>query len=346
MASANADPRKVRPLVFQLDDSSVPAPFRHIQIPHGDRREDMEQFFADIIDNYTDNAKNSRSAGQRLNKVLDEYLSAVGKALLNAPLLPTEAAIEEWCLRLENLSHANRASEVAQLHQWLNLAFGRDEEKVARPLDLRIHRRLGEIYLSAKNYKRAAEQFDLARQLAPRDIFILRNLGQALVSDRDFAKGEEVLKKITELDLEAFERNTECAALKGRWHRDQEQWQQAHDVYQKAYDKTPESYYLADLLGQMKLRLKNLDEAKQVYLAALNNLNRLAEHNVWTHATAANAAIVAGDLAEARRHLEALRELRPSPTQAESIVRGIKEVGSQAGTTPEEINSLCSTLKL
>src|SRR5207244_363521 len=131
--------------------------------------------------------------------------------------------------------------------------------------------------------------------------------------------------------------NPECAALKGRWHRDQEQWQQAHDVYQKAYDKAPESYYLADLLGQMKLRLKRLDEAKQVYLAALDILNRLAEHNVWTRATATNAAIVAGDLTDARRHLEGLRELRPSPAQTESVLRGIKEVGIQVGINAEEV---------
>ena len=346
LADANADLRKVRPLLFQLEDSDVPAPFRHIQIPHGDRREDVEQFFNDLVDQYITNPKESRSAGQRLGKIADAYLEAVGTALLNAPLLPTEANIEEWCLRLDKLSHANRASEVVQMHQWLNLSFGREEGEVARPLDLRIHRRLGEIYLSAKNYKRAAEQFDLARRLAPRDIFVLRNLGQALVSDRDFPKAEKVLDSIARLDDKAFERNPECAALKGRWYGDQERWQQAHDVYQKAYDTTPQSYYLAGLLGQMKLRLKKLDEARQVYLSALDILNKLAEHNVWTHATAANAAIVTGDLTEARRHVAALRQLRPTPGEMESVMRGMKEVGALTGIKSEEIDSLCAALRL
>ena len=346
LADANADPRKVRPLVFLLDDSSVPAPFRHIQIPHGDRREDVEQFFNDLVDQYINNPKESRSAGQRLSAVVDKFLASVGQALLNAPLLPSEDIIEEWCLRLDNLTHANRASEVGQLHQWLNVAFGRDGDKVARPLDLRIHRRLGETYLSAKDYKRAAEQFQLARLLAPRDIFVLRNLGQAFVSAREFVEAEKILDRIAELDVGAFERNPECAALKGRWHRDQEQWQLAHDVYEKAFSRNPQSYYLADLLGQSKLHLKKLDQAREVYTAALAILNGLSEHNVWTHATATNAAIVVDNHAEARRHLEAFRSLRPSPGQVETVLRGMESVAVEAGTSPDELKALSTILKL
>src|SRR5205807_768369 len=111
------------------------------------------------------------------------------------------------------------------------------------PLDIRIHRRLGELYLSSQDYQAAVVQFELARQLSPRDIFVWRELGRAYIGLKQRDKTSDVILAIEKLDPQAFERNAECAALKGRWLRDQDP-AAARDVYRKAFQNNSNSYYL------------------------------------------------------------------------------------------------------
>ena len=98
-------------------------------------------------------------AGKRIDATVEEYLARVKTELLDAPSLPTEEAIQEWCARLDELKQANRKSETRQIHEWLNIAFGRDIEGVPHQIDLRIHRRLGSLYLSANDANRAVAEF-------------------------------------------------------------------------------------------------------------------------------------------------------------------------------------------
>jgi tetratricopeptide (TPR) repeat protein len=245
---------------------------------------------------------------------------------MNAPLLPTEDTVQEWCLRLDELRQQNRISEISHIHNWLNVAFGRERADRPRPLDLRIHRRLGQCYLQAKSYAKAAEEFELGRRLAPRDIFILRGLGQAYLGSGDYEQAGKVLDRIGELDAQAFEHNVECATLKGRWHSDQQDFGAAREVYKAAFARNPQSYYLADLLGQTNLELGRLEEAKEAYANALRVIGQIAERNVWTFATAATAALVMGDEAAALRHLQAVRGERPTPENVNSIERGLRRI--------------------
>jgi len=200
----------------------------------------------------------SLELGEKLAGVVGRYLARVESALLNAPLIPSEAAVQEWCLRLDDLRHQSRRSEVEHLHRWLVVAFGRGSNDRPLPLDPRIHRRLGELYLGARRYERAVEQFRLAWHLAPRDIFILRLLGQAHLGKQEYEATGEILERIAQLDEHAFVHNTECAALKGRWYREMNDLESARAVYDAALRSNDQSYYFADLLGQTSLALGDL----------------------------------------------------------------------------------------
>jgi tetratricopeptide (TPR) repeat protein len=186
LATAKEGLRKVRPLVYQLDNTQIPSPIREskVQARRGDKKQDIDALFTEIIDQYREELSTDRlsKAFRNLDHTSEGYLQRVESALLNVPLLPTSVVIEEWRLRLDNVLKQQRMSEVEHLHAWMDIAFGRERQDQPQPLDLRIHSRLGELYLSAKKYARAIEQFELARQLAPRDIFVLRVLGKAYLA--------------------------------------------------------------------------------------------------------------------------------------------------------------------
>jgi tetratricopeptide (TPR) repeat protein len=192
------------------------------------------------------------------------------------------------------------------------------------PIDVRLHRRLGELYLDVRKYRQAALQFDLARRLVPRDIFVLRALGQAYLGDDDTDAAGKVISDIEGLDPEAFVHNVECAALKGRWLVHQGRGREAESVYARASGSNPDSYYLADLLGQVRLELGDQNGAREAYAQALEIIERLPEENLWIEATAATAAIVTGDQAKTLDHLRRARELQPTQENLDAIERGLR----------------------
>jgi tetratricopeptide (TPR) repeat protein len=328
IASADANARKVRPLVFKLSGSQVPSPFAGIQGVDGDERSGIERFLSDLIDDFAPKMDRAQlvKAGKMLGPTIDAYLEKVEKGLRDAPLLPTEAAVQEWCERLDDLAEANRLSEVEHLHDWLNLTFGRGRDERPLPIDLRLHRRLGNAYRAAKRPDRAMQEFTLALEFAPRDIFILRSLGLAYLDGNRLDDTEKTIRRIAELDKDAFSRNVECAALKARFQRERNDFQGAADTYRDALEHNPESYYLADVLGQTLLRLGKIDDARSAYGRAAEILARSGEKNIWTHATAATASIVLNDEPAAVQHLLEIAELGPSSDDLKRIEAGLERV--------------------
>lgn len=328
IASADDNARKVRPLVFKLSGNQVPSPFAGIQGMNGDERTGIERFLSDLISDFTPQMGSNQvfKAGVKLKSTIDRYLEEVQRALRDAPLLPTEAAVQEWCERIDKLVEENRTSEVDHLHDWLNLAFGRGRDDRPLPLDLRLHRRLGNAYRAAKRPDRAAQEFELALEFAPRDIYLLRSLGLSYLDGDRKENAAKVVSRIEELDKNAFRRNVECAALKARFHRERNDFEGAVETYRHALENIPDSYYLADVLGQTLLRLGRVDDARGAYRRACDIIDNLAEQNVWTCATRATASLVLGNEAEALRYLEQLAIRRPNPDDLKRIEDGLERV--------------------
>ncbi len=326
IASADANARKVRPLVFKLSGSQVPSPFAGIQGVNGDERSGIERFLSDLIDDFAPRMERNQlvKAGKMLGPTIDEYLEKVQKALRDAPLLPTEPAIQEWCERLDKLVRDRRLSEVGYLHDWLNLTFGRGRDERPLPLDLRLHRRLGNAYSQAKHPDRAAQEFALALEFAPRDIFLLRALGLAYLDANRQEDAAKVVDRIAELDKDAFSHNAECAGLKGRLQRTVNDLEGAVETYRGALERNPDAYYLGDVLGQTLLRLGKIEDARGVYRRVSESIDRLAEWNIWTHASRATASLVLNDEPHALHHLAEVAALRPAPDDLKRIEDGLE----------------------
>lgn len=331
---------KVIPLAYQLKNIEIPSPFHNIQVIRGDKQSDIKQLFDRLLEDFGGSLSTVQSyeAGQMLVSTIKKYLESVHNALLNAPLLPTESTVQEWCLRLDELANQNRSSETKHLHDWINVAFGREESDEPLPIDVRIHRRLGELYMDSMNYEKAAEQFELAKRMMPRDLFLLRKLGEAYLKKKEFAHTAKVIDRITELDKNAFDRNVECAALKGKWHRYRGDLSAAKETFAKARTNNPDSYYLTDLLGQVTLEKGDITESKGIYKELLRILERISEPNLWHHASGAAAAIVTENEERANHHLQEITKFNPSNDEFNSIEEGLKVIQEKLDLEDEKFN--------
>ncbi|MDH5427023.1 MAG: hypothetical protein OEY57_02440, partial [Nitrospirota bacterium] len=296
----------------------------------GDRADDMKSLLKEIVNDYKQELPTERmfEVAQKLDETVRTYIQKVETCLLNAPAIASPAVIEEWRLRLEEVMKQSRFSEVEHTHDWLDIAFGREREGKPQPLDMRIHTRLAELYMKAKKYPKAIEQLDLARQLAPRDIFVLRMLGKAYLDNEDREKANAVLDRIQELDKNAFVHNAECAALQGRWYKSGGDLQKAEEVYASALNHNSESHYLANLLAEVRLKMGKNESAADAFHRALAIIEHLTESNIWTHATAANAAFFIGNDQQASKHLTHIKSLNPDADSISTIEDGLKGIAT------------------
>ena len=349
LASKKEGLRKVRPLVYQVATELIPSPIRDskVQFRRGDNAADFKKLLQEILHDYKTELDSDRVAefGEKISDAIKSYLAKVQVCLLNAPAVASPVVIEEWRLRLDEIMTQNRPSEVGHLHDWMDIAFGRARGDRPQPLDLRIHSRLASLYLRAKNYPRAIEQLELARQLAPRDIFVLRQLGRAYLDSGDSENAKDVIDRIAELDKEAFVHNAECAALAGRWYRSANNLQKADEIFSAALDSNPSSYYLANVLAEVRLDAGKPDAAAEAFKRSLKIIDGLGESSIWTHATAANAAFFTGDDARASKHLLAVNKLGLDAGSRDTIEGGLTNVARHVEGGEARLQSLLQTLR-
>lgn len=337
LASGDTGHHKLRPVSYRLTDSDIPTPFAREQITDGLNRAEVEMLFSDVLSSLGAELHHSVliTGGKNLTKACDDYLRAAEEAMRLAPLLVTEAAVQEWIGRIDNLAAENRESEIGELHDWLNLAFGHDSAEIdappetpmpRRPLDVRIHRRLGELYGKAGVPVKASREFELARYLAPRDLFILRRLGKAYLDQALWDAAGAVIAEIEDLDPKAFLRNAENAALKARWLRDKGSPAEALKALESAWAEKQTSYYLGDLLGQAQLAAGKRKDAKQTYRSVIALISDIAEPNIFSTASGLTAALVTGDRGKQAYFLKLLQTFKPSIEEARSIIGGFDKL--------------------
>ena len=334
LADTGGGERKLRPVSYKLNGADIPTPFGRDQVTDGLLKDDVSRLFEDLLRQFALPREKIIRAATKLEGACAAYLARAAEAMRTAPLPVTEAAVQEWLERIDQLERQARFSETDEIHDWMNVAFGRGGKGEERPLDLRVHRRLGELYARAGNPDRAAREFELARQLAPRDIYVLRRLGKAYLDQRRFDDAGKIIELMTDLDAKAFVRNAENAALRARWSREIGDPAGAEQVLRQAFESNPTSYYLGDLLGQAQLQTGNLDQAKSTYRRVTEIIKRLRERNAWVAATGLTAAVATGDEALQKEFLAALQGYSISEEQAVSMLRGVNDVADRCGADP------------
>lgn len=338
--------QKLRPMMFQMSEDAVPSPLKHVQTVRGDDADGFRSMLRELVADFQDllEPREALQIGERMNTVISSYIERVNEALRIAPLEPSEGVVQEWCKRLDEAASEYRATAVQYLQKSIDVAFGSSQGHEKRPLDVRIHRRLGEMFLDVEMYSEAAAEFELARQLVPRDLFILRAQGQALLGMGHFDDADRVISDIRLFDDSAFIYNAESAALLARWHTQKGNPTSAQRVLQDALHANSHSYYLADLLGQNLVLQGDLSGAKAVYSGVLRKLRETKEANIWYFATRATAYLVDGNEKEVVEALREIRSLRPSPGAVRSIQNGLQRVGTAFGYDSERLDDWIEVL--
>jgi tetratricopeptide (TPR) repeat protein len=333
---------QIVPLLFRVNRENVAGPLSRLQAELGETEEGVRRV-AQAVWRHRGHKPAADILELRLTVALKTYLDGIREALADRPQSLDEGGVQEWCDRLDALRRAGRHAEVMHVHRALLLAVGReagDERSV--PLDVRLHRRLGELYLDAKRGRDAAVQFELSLRLFPRDIFLLHKLALAQLQDGDRGQSLATLNNIEAIDPSAAGENPEIAGLKGRLYR--ERWQvtsdetdlrTARDAYQAALEHLTDSYYIAGNAGELSLALGDREAAEAAYETAVAVIRRSGERTWWSLATLAGAAIVRGDEAEALSLLGEAGALGPSPRDIESIRLGLQRLQTYLGLSAD-----------
>jgi tetratricopeptide (TPR) repeat protein len=336
------------PIRFNLDNDDIPAPLRRLNSINGRDQSDIRTWLSRLLNEFFPDTEEYRTKG--LYGVLDEQIpklmADLDKALENTPQLITDEVVQEWLRRLDDLEANDRMSEVEHMHNWIRIMFdgpsglGRSGDRL---WDIRLHMRLGEIYHKSKQYEKAIEQYEIVKSITPLDFFILSRLTLACLDNHNLSKAEENIRRINDLVPNAEETSAEIAGLIGRYwkeaakdYSEKQQKQKSEEAYRKArkayiagLNRNSNSYYMADNIGQLSLKLNEIERAKEAYQQAETILNDLKEDNIWTLATKTTVAIVLGRENDALTHLKQIGSLGASKRDIKSVRKGLEDIAEQ-----------------
>lgn len=331
-AIASGSQESVAPIIFRVDMDQIPSPMTHQQGVNGEDRDGVQRLLQsiniDLGNRYPEDAFKAL-----VSNFMDRYLKSVHLCLADQPLLLNEASISEWISRIDDLKTEKRYGEVKHIHRALTIAYGDSSAIGEVLLDQRIHRRLGEMYLAAKEPTLAATQFEFALKTGSRDIFLLHKLALAETEARNLGRANEVLAEIAKIDPDASVRSAEVAGTRGRVYR--ELWKQnnsvddlrkARDAYWIQMEENPSSYYMADNVGQLSLQLGESNKAHEAFQRSAEIIKNSNENTVWSNASLATAAIAKDDENTAIAALTTLMELKPSPREVDSVLGGLERM--------------------
>ncbi len=346
---AKGEQSTIMPIVYRLSMEQVPSPLRSRQAARGEDRESMRRVLETL-------KEATPVSPQHLNKYanthLEPYLKSVATAMAETPPALTDSDVQEWLHRIAYFEQTDRRSEAAQLHRAMVSVFAPGDNGFKTPLDVRIHRRLGDIYLFSKRPNDAVRQFELALKLSPRDIFLMHKNGLALLEAGNEPGAEEMLNRIGKVDPTAVKWSTEIAGLKGRlyWQKfqhslDREDLRAARDAYSDGLAANPDSHYMADNVGQLSLLLDDSGAAEAAFRKALEALGKTGDKGYWATATKATAHLGLGDRAIGLAALRQVSILKPEPAVLDSIQRGLMRLHKGLKGTTEDLKVWLEALR-
>ena len=112
-------------------------------------------------------------------------------------------------------------------------------------------------------------------------------------------------------------------------------------------ERQPDSYYMADNVGQLSLALGEREKAADAFRRAISAVERLGERSVWSLATMATASFALEQMDLGLRHLQDIAHLSPSATARElsSIEDGLSRLREALGFEPAVFEKWIAALR-
>ena len=142
---ATRESSAIVPVLYRLSNEELPSPLRSRLAVNGENGGDIRRVLETLM---TATPLSKEDLDHQATSAVPQYLERVAHALAETPPQMTEAAVNEWLDRLDYFARTDRRSaEIGQLHRALVYVFAPGDNAFNTPLDVRLHRRLGDIYL-------------------------------------------------------------------------------------------------------------------------------------------------------------------------------------------------------
>src|SRR5688500_13186086 len=131
VALAKEGSTPVVPLLFRISNEQVPGPLRSKQAEYGTSPDGIQRVLQLLHQHISQLPP--KLVNLAIKDALPVYLAAVEDALRTRPMALSEAAVQEWCERLDDLRKEQRFAEVRAVHQAMLRVFAPPEQKEPAP---------------------------------------------------------------------------------------------------------------------------------------------------------------------------------------------------------------------
>lgn len=335
--SSSDEKRRVIPIRFQIPATEGLGPFQTQQVADGLDVGEMEELGDIVLECLRDDPIPTKTVNQNLrtlNQRTQEFVLAAHEAMRELQIFKREDVVQEWLSRLNQHLADKDAQYVRSARRWINVAFlgvGHADSHET-PVDFRLHLRLAQGFRLLKEWENARHQLKLARQLSPRDMMVLRDLGR---SELELGHPKEALVCFNEmkaLDEGVFRSDPEALNLFVRILITNADWQGAYEQLNSAGKELADDTYVVNMLAIATAVVKGPSEAN-VHFQRLQALEgRDDGKSIWSIGNMVNAALGTGDEANAREWLERLKDMPEANRNRDSITRYFDTI---VGTRPD-----------
>jgi len=145
-----------------------------------------------------------------------------------------------------------------------------------QPNDWKAHFELGIEYIGAKEFRKAAESLEKARQFSPKDPLILSNLGYAYMESKQLDKAEAILTEC----LKSQPNHHDSILNLGVTEMRREKWQKAIQIFDQLVKIHPKSFMAYRNAGLSFAHLNKLQPAAKCLEQALKIFPQYTEARV------------------------------------------------------------------
>jgi tetratricopeptide (TPR) repeat protein len=319
--------RRLSCISFLRSPNELPEFFKYRKVVDGRAEDDLLNFLSETIESFTSHIapKVRTNALINLKATAAEFVIASRRALLRTPLERSEAMILEWCDRIDKLVAQKKPEQAADLRRMARMAFFGEVPGDERSwsgkgfLDVRLHRRFGEVFFGLKKYDQSAEEYRAALEVAPRDIFLRHRLALCLINAGSYPQAKQELDNIEVVDPGIAAESEDIATLRARYFSELENFPEAIAALRR-FHGCGKSYYILNNIAVYGMRHLNTitKDVEDDFRACRKVAEDKADSDFWARATLINCLLALREDGDAARHLYFLRRESETPSQIEA----------------------------
>jgi hypothetical protein len=302
--------RRVRVLRFNLKNADL-GPFGNNEGRNALDQEEMVTFVSELLTEFSSSLDSQKfQKGMRTSeKKVDEFIAGVREDLRYSSFQHDEGVVQEWIARLDGARERKDDRWIVAAKRWINVAFlganNADAHKKGEAIDFRIHTRIAEAHRRLGEWESVVEQLQLAAQLSPNDLVVLRDLGRAQRALGRLPELEQSMKDMQLLDPDIFKTDREGITLRCGYFAKLDDWPAVEKLLGEAASSiVSQDPYLANWHAIATMKARSAVDSTPMF-QRLRDLLMKTGQGFWDDATLVNALLALKD-PEAAAKLRAL----------------------------------------